>query len=1395
MQLINTLTYQNTLVTDTTQREIEIQIEDAEAHLSNVDGVSINQSDIGLFDAETATFSVLLDDLAGVGLEKIQAFTLVEQSTFVGDQTLDRGSFLFAIKASGNEENDIWYFDPTGVGESTTTGEPAQRFMEGADIGIERGEGIAGLDLIENTTAIGGTTLESGWILISTTKDVGPVGSSGIWATESDVFVLAPSSTTFNSGTTTADARLFMEGLEVGLEEEIDGLTLFSTQGAAVDVFEPTEYEITGTIYEDVDGDGEVLDDNQLLTGVSVFLFDDHGALAGAIDASDSLIASTTTDAAGHYSFGELADQTYWVVVDSTTVSPSAGYNPSFGLDDVWAEQTYGSAGSVADHGGVTYATAAGAFYGGKQLHVSDDASSLTSAEHVTRVIIAGGNKTQVDSGFSFNAITHTGDGDDDPGSNRTMQGSFRQFILNANAIDNALHGVNTSQFAFQDHDANHVYYQNDFIPGSLSNAVATGLSDASISDFDPDYPVANQHSWFRIDLDNSLAGLRITDTIHIDGYSQAGATQNNQAIGHNANLRIELTNSANDNHNGLNFASGANGSTLTGVAINEFGNIGVMVNYDVDNVTIQGNFIGTDISGTVDRGNAGPGIQIRSNNNLVGGPHVADRNLVSGNDNRGIALFTFGTITGNEIRNNYIGVDATGLAQLENGDYGIQLWNDEGTRLFNNVISGNESQGIRFRNGSETHDAVIQGNMIGVGADGTTIVANGEEGIRIDSHNATGILIGGAGSGEGNIISGNGADGIRFDGFNTAANLVYGNWIGTDVSGLLDLGNVGSGVLIAGNSTENTIGGVNAGQANVIAFNRVDGVAVNGNNAVNNSIRGNSIYSNTQLGIDLVISGGVDTNDPGDLDAGPNGFQNYPQLFTAVSMGGDLTITGSFNSTPNTGGFLIDFYWSPAGTGDPSSHGEATTYLGSTAVGTDLLGNATIHANFAGVSVPPGAWLTATATDPSGNTSEFSLNLAFAGPNLAPVLGNNELEVTEGQTVTVSAGMLNATDVDDPDPSLIFTVSNVSGGRFELIADAGNPIHSFTQAQVAANQVVFVDNGDEIAPTYDVEVRDGSSSDGPAAATITFHRTNDAPVGIADAFAGTSGNLLRGEGLLSNDFDVDSPVLTARLHSVPSHGVVTVNPNGSFVYRPDPRFFGTDSFTYYANDGAADSAPTQVVVEILGVSNNDNPTPEPSPDPEPESELTEIQTVDGAGPPIQIQNDQTPNPSLNIPLRISQPIEVASSTRGQIEVDSVRLANLDFSLDEASIIFQSENGLDAKSLDELRAGFQVNELINKSGWFWKALDENTNQMTTGTNLPEMILGSSAALASSVTVGYLIWLIKGGQVLAAVMANLPAWRLIDPLPILNAITDDREDLDSLQKIINDGETVLESTPN
>src|SRR5262249_6271289 len=189
----------------------------------------------------------------------------------------------------------------------------------------------------------------------------------------------------------------------------------------------------------------------------------------------------------------------------------------------------------------------------------------------------------------------------------------------------------------------------------------------------------------------------------------------------------------------------------------------------------------------------------------------------------------------------------------------------------------------------------------------------------------------------------------------------------------------------LSGASDANSIGGSNAGEGNVIAFNNAAGVAIHsfsGFNNTGNRILGNSIFSNGALGIDLG-NDGVTPNDTGDPDTGANTLQNYPVLTSATVGAGLVTVGGTLNSVASNQ-FRLEFFASPAC--DPSGNGEGALYLGSLLVLTDGSGNVSFQTTLPS-SVAPGARVTATATRTSTNdTSEFSACVTATGANFYTV-------------------------------------------------------------------------------------------------------------------------------------------------------------------------------------------------------------------------------------------------------------------------------------------------------------------------------------------------------------------------------------------------------------------------
>jgi CSLREA domain-containing protein len=271
--------------------------------------------------------------------------------------------------------------------------------------------------------------------------------------------------------------------------------------------------------------------------------------------------------------------------------------------------------------------------------------------------------------------------------------------------------------------------------------------------------------------------------------------------------------------------------------------------------------------------------------------------------------------------------------------------------------------------NGVSAKDNRIEGNFIGTDPSGTVDLGNGEDGVAIVEASAN--VVGGTTPDKRNLISGNLEPGVLI-GAGSANNKVEGNLIGTQKDGLTPLGNDASGVFING-SANNIVEGSTPASANTIAFNGKDGVALLG--GTGNRILSNSIFSNTQEGIDLTLDGVTpnDGDDPAtvqpdaDKDTGANNLQNFPVLSSARTSKKGTSIKGTLNSTPDET-FLVQFF------SNPSNTDEGHKFIGKKSVSTDPMSGDASFTFKTRKKVGRGANITATATNEfSGDTSEFS--------------------------------------------------------------------------------------------------------------------------------------------------------------------------------------------------------------------------------------------------------------------------------------------------------------------------------------------------------------------------------------------------------------------------------------
>lgn len=441
-----------------------------------------------------------------------------------------------------------------------------------------------------------------------------------------------------------------------------------------------------------------------------------------------------------------------------------------------------------------------------------------------------------------------------------------------------------------------------------------------------------------------------IASPITINGYSQLGAQPNTAAhpLPFNGTLLIQIDGTNAGAENGLRLVAGADNSSISGLVINRFEKGAIyMGNVALSDITISGNYIGTNSAGLTALANQGAGsisaIQVDADpsvNVIVGGSTPAARNIISGNSS------TAG------------------------------------------VSMGNSASG----------SITVRGNYIGLGADGTTDIGNGQ-----------GLSLRGGGSIIDNVISGNTNENLYHGGSGV---VIAGNRVGTDYQGNVSGSIVqGGGIVIGQSASEIVIGGTSASDKNIIAGNSRAGVQINSIylpfpltlTPSKIAVLGNSIFANTSLafaggtlpglGIDLlhvnldgsfqatsVDEEGVTPNDAGDADTGTNNYMNFPVLHNAIQNGSNLTVSFDLDAADSSNGtYRVEFFASD--TPNSTGYGAGQTYLGSTTVsnGNSQTANLTLpnSNSLSGKAISATTTAIDTTTDSGfGATSEFSANI-----------------------------------------------------------------------------------------------------------------------------------------------------------------------------------------------------------------------------------------------------------------------------------------------------------------------------------------------------------------------------------------------------------------------------------
>jgi len=363
---------------------------------------------------------------------------------------------------------------------------------------------------------------------------------------------------------------------------------------------------------------------------------------------------------------------------------------------------------------------------------------------------------------------------------------------------------------------------------------------------------------------------------------------------------------------------------------------------------SVLGNIIGPRADGIsyVTSNSQLRGVYITSPNNIIGGSSMSERNIISANEQHGIYIQGTTSST-NSIKGNYIGIDKTGTAIISGSsqDFGIAFStgvsapgpNTIGGSTANegNVISGNTSIGIYLTASSMS----VYGNIIGLQYDGVSYLNSNSQvyGIQIGGTNN---VIGGNTSLMRNIISGNEFVGVYITGSGATGNIIKGNYLGPDAAlANISGANQDYGIYIVASSANNIIGDTLAGEANVIAYNTVNGSLVNGVSTNGNKISASPHYSNGGKPINLNSTGNNNKSKP---------VITYATVNTVGGTSSPGDVVEVFN---DVNGNCFD----------------AHIYVGAAVA--NGAGNWSLT-----TSLVTATYVLATARDASNNTSEFSL-------------------------------------------------------------------------------------------------------------------------------------------------------------------------------------------------------------------------------------------------------------------------------------------------------------------------------------------------------------------------------------------------------------------------------------
>lgn len=492
-----------------------------------------------------------------------------------------------------------------------------------------------------------------------------------------------------------------------------------------------------------------------------------------------------------------------------------------------------------------------------------------------------------------------------------------------------------------------------------------------------------------------------------------------------------------------------------------------------------------------------------------------------------------------------------------------------------------------------------------------------------------------------------------------------------------------------------------------------------------------------------------------------------------------------------------------------------------------------TIHSTTGRVSVASGATLdfesqpshtlTVQVQDRDGALASATLTIQLQNVNEAPVAFG--FPPIQGQEDGPALSIDLTRGFQDPERS---------GLTFRVVSTSNHALLQ-TAAINGAGQLVIQGKPNAHGSTdLTIEATDNGGLTARTTLHVQLAAVNDAPVAVGDSATVLAGSILNisPSSLLSNDTDVDGPGLVVTLLSQPEHGTLTQNPDGTFSYRPEAGYSGTDQFSYAVSDGTASSAPATVSLDVQIVAasgTGGRATTESSPSTaslesttsggdstvSSTSSGTTASSTSGTGASAAAQGPSSTSTVAAGPQKSnnSEVVGPMASRQNDDETAGFALGRKGMDLSDlghrttksssdgdarrdrglTQTVFNSlETALSPTATTQLASSLASSQLTQlRMAFSSQANVAAFEQLATSLNAEmqgELAFEVPALAGASLTVGYVVWMLRGGMLITSLLAQMPAWRIIDPLVVLDSLDKGADDDESLGSLVEQGQS-------